>query len=213
MSMKIRLFIFLLFLSGLCVGQSDSTVRPKQQPVSYQAALSKADLAAGSKDYLTAKRFYKQALKARPGDNYAKAQIDVCDRKISNDSFMTSDWDCPCKQGKVGKQFNQQAPSLADPSYVLDISSPDSVITCAIPGVVIGVSQDTMHHILLVVVKHGKYFTSYSNLDHVSVKMGDDLKEGDKIGVPMKANGQYMLEFSIFHGKEKEDPTQYVRCH
>ena len=196
--------MLLVCVYATCFAQSDSTYRPKPQAMSYQTAISKADLAIGSKDFLTAKRFYKKALDVKPGDTYAQTQIDVCDRKLSTDGFMTSDWECPCKNAKKGG---------TPPENVLDVYSADSVISCSIPGVVIGISEDSAHHVMLVVIKHGKYFTSYSNLDHVSVKMGDDLKEGDKIGVPIKENGEYKLEFSVFHGKEKEDPMLYVRCH
>ncbi|MBE7174082.1 MAG: peptidoglycan DD-metalloendopeptidase family protein [Williamsia sp.] len=55
-----------------------------------------------------------------------------------------------------------------------------------------------------VVVKHGKYFTTYSNLDGVSVSKGQQVKRGQTIGkVAEKDAGDGDLEFLISNDRDQ----------
>lgn len=204
---RVAACILFACFSMACFAQNATAHKPA---VNYQVSLEKADLAFSNKDYLTAKRFYKQALAAHPAEKYPKEQIDKCDRKMSNGNWMTTDWDCPCMYGHILKGaspvINKNVPGS------VSISSNDSLVHCAFPGIVAAVTKDTGNHVVSVVIKHGKYFASYSNLASVHVNLGDDLNEGDIIGVPCKQNGLYLLEFAIWHGKEQEDASTYVRC-
>ena len=64
-----------------------------------------------------------------------------------------------------------------------------------------------------VMVKHGDYFTTYSNIAKVYVKKGDELKTGEQIGtIGRDSNeGGYILHFEIWRNKRKENPALWIK--
>ena len=64
----------------------------------------------------------------------------------------------------------------------ITISTPSSGVTAKsiFDGDVVGVFN--MGDGMAITIRHGKYFTTYSNLSSVSVKKGDDVKTGQSIG-------------------------------
>jgi murein DD-endopeptidase MepM/ murein hydrolase activator NlpD len=62
-------------------------------------------------------------------------------------------------------------------------------------------------------LKHGEYYSAYSNLESVSVKRGDKLKSGAQLGIVGKDSntGSYLLHFEIWEGKNKEDPEDWLK--
>jgi septal ring factor EnvC (AmiA/AmiB activator) len=64
-----------------------------------------------------------------------------------------------------------------------------------------------------VMLKHGEYYSAYSNLESVSVKRGDKLKSGAQLGIVGKDSntGSYLLHFEIWEGKNKEDPEDWLK--
>lgn len=64
-----------------------------------------------------------------------------------------------------------------------------------------------------IMVKHGDYYTTYSNIAKVYVKKGDRLKTGSALGTIGRDNnaGGYILHFEIWHNKTKENPSHWVR--
>ena len=53
-----------------------------------------------------------------------------------------------------------------------------------------------------VIVRHGKYFTSYSGLSSASVKKGQEVKMGQSLGrMGEKADGMGELDFIIMNDK------------
>lgn len=64
-----------------------------------------------------------------------------------------------------------------------------------------------------VVVKHGKYFTTYSNLESVSVSKGQQVKRGQSIGkVAEKDAGDGDLEFLISNDRDQYlNPEAWLR--
>ena len=65
---------------------------------------------------------------------------------------------------------------------------------------------------LNVIVKHGNYFTVYSNLVNVRVKQGDKVKHKDIIGkvYTEKGAGSAVLHFEIWEGMNKQNPVQWI---
>jgi septal ring factor EnvC (AmiA/AmiB activator) len=63
-----------------------------------------------------------------------------------------------------------------------------------------------------VLVKHGEYFTVYSNLQLVTVKVGDKVKTKQSIGVVYfnEKNGMAELHLEIWKNYEKLDPSQWL---
>ena len=64
-----------------------------------------------------------------------------------------------------------------------------------------------------VVIKHGKYFTTYSNLESVSVSKGQQIKRGQTIGkVAEKDAGDGDLEFLISNDRDQYlNPESWLR--
>ena len=65
-----------------------------------------------------------------------------------------------------------------------------------------------------ILIKHGEYFTVYSNLVNVTVSAGDTVYKGQKIGKVFKQNGKPnsgILNFQIWYGKEKLNPEKWIK--
>jgi septal ring factor EnvC (AmiA/AmiB activator) len=64
-----------------------------------------------------------------------------------------------------------------------------------------------------VMVKHGDYYTTYSNVAKVYVKQGQHLKTGGQIGtIGRDSNaGGHLLHFEIWHNKYKENPAVWLK--
>ncbi len=63
-----------------------------------------------------------------------------------------------------------------------------------------------------VIIKHGKYFTTYSNLSSASVSKGQEVKRGQVIGhVADKGDGDGDLEFLISNEKNNVNPELWLR--
>jgi septal ring factor EnvC (AmiA/AmiB activator) len=64
-----------------------------------------------------------------------------------------------------------------------------------------------------VMLKHGEFYSTYSNLETVSAKRGDKLKTGAQLGMVGRDinSGNYILHFEIWEGKNKEDPEEWLK--
>jgi septal ring factor EnvC (AmiA/AmiB activator) len=64
-----------------------------------------------------------------------------------------------------------------------------------------------------VMVKHGAYYTTYSNVAKVYVKQGQTLKQGGQIGTIGRDNNGtgHLLHFEIWHNKYKENPALWLK--
>ncbi|MCB0715877.1 MAG: peptidoglycan DD-metalloendopeptidase family protein [Chitinophagaceae bacterium] len=64
-----------------------------------------------------------------------------------------------------------------------------------------------------VIIRHGKYFTSYSNLSNVSVSKGQMVKTGQQIGTAgsNEAGNAGQIEFILMVGTSKVNPRPWLR--
>ncbi len=63
-----------------------------------------------------------------------------------------------------------------------------------------------------VLVKHGEFFTVYSNLEVVSVTKGQKLKVGAEVGqIHTNEEGKTELHFEVWKGNEKQNPETWLR--
>ena len=64
-----------------------------------------------------------------------------------------------------------------------------------------------------VIVKHGNYYTVYSNLRTVYVKQNDKLKRNTKIGIVADSDNKQigLLNFQIWKGTEKLNPVLWLK--
>ncbi|MCU0400508.1 MAG: peptidoglycan DD-metalloendopeptidase family protein [Algoriphagus sp.] len=64
---------------------------------------------------------------------------------------------------------------------------------------------------LTVIVKHGEYFTLYSRLKSVSVKVGQTIKAKEVIGqVASNPEGNAEVHFQVWKGLQKMDPSGWI---
>jgi septal ring factor EnvC (AmiA/AmiB activator) len=63
-----------------------------------------------------------------------------------------------------------------------------------------------------ILMNHGEYFSVYSGLEEVSVKVGDKLLSKEKIGVvfTQEVEGKTELHFEIWKGYDKYDPSKWL---
>lgn len=70
----------------------------------------------------------------------------------------------------------------------------------------------TIDDMQVVIIQHGKYFTSYSNLSSVSVSKGQDVKTGQSIGrVAANFDGVGAIDFFMSNEKGDMDPEKWLR--
>ena len=62
-----------------------------------------------------------------------------------------------------------------------------------------------------VLVQHGTYFTFYCKLGEVSVKSGDNVKTGQRLGAIDTIDGQTQLHFEVWKEKDPENPELWLR--
>jgi len=95
----------------------------------------------------------------------------------------------------------------------IDIATTKSQLAKVIyKGQVTSIFLSTNLQTASVIVKHGSYYTVYSNLVHISVKKGQAVKTGEKIGKVHKSyDGRYIFHFQIWKNKEKLNPEKWLK--
>jgi len=123
----------------------------------------------------------------------------------------------PVYQGRVISRFGkQQHPKFKD-VYInnngIDIQGQyNSVIRSVYKGVVVSIfAIPGLNN--AVMVKHGDYFTTYSNLAKVYVKTGQRIKTGAQLGSIGRdsQNGGHSMHFELWHGKQKQNPSYWLK--
>lgn len=63
-----------------------------------------------------------------------------------------------------------------------------------------------------VIIKHGSYFTVYSNLENVYVKSGDNINVKKSLGrIHTTGSGKTELHFEVWNGKTKQNPAYWLK--
>ncbi len=65
----------------------------------------------------------------------------------------------------------------------------------------------------IIIIRHGEYFTIYCNVDDTTIKEGDIVKQGQKIGSVFIPDGETngILHFQIRCGREELNPTNWLK--
>lgn len=89
-------------------------------------------------------------------------------------------------------------------------TSPGTEARSVFNGVVVSVVPITTTNIA-VIVKHGDYFTVYSNMDKVFVKQGEKVSTKEKIGaVHTNLKGITELHFEVWKEKTLQNPSKWI---
>ena len=65
----------------------------------------------------------------------------------------------------------------------------------------------------MVIIKHGDYFSVYSQLESLSVKEGQKVRQGAKLGTVAKDpySNSYELFFQIYYNKKRLNPSKWIK--
>lgn len=115
--------------------------------------------------------------------------------------------------GDIVKKFGQQAhpdvPSVTINNGGIDISGGRNARVQAIfPGEVLNVRLIPGYRQTLM-IRHGNFYTVYSNLDRVLVQVGEEVEAGATIGFT-SPNGE-ALHFELWKGKDRQNPTIWLK--
>ncbi len=148
--------------------------------------------------------------------NYKPALIPPEIKKTSAFADQKGRLMSPIYQGRVVANFGRRRhPTLKD-VYVnnngIDIKGQyNSIARSVYEGVVVSIfAIPGMNNAIMV--KHGDYFTTYSNIAQVYVKQGQAVKTGAQLGSIGRdlENGGHLLHFELWNGKQKENPAHWL---
>ncbi len=111
---------------------------------------------------------------------------------------------------KFGRQPHPFLKGIVEDNAGIRIAvAPGTKAQCVFPGVVTGVIQNG--DLRAVIVKHGDYFTVYSNLSSTNVSANQNVAAGTVIGeVGKDFDGTYTLDFQIYNGEKPVDPLGWI---
>lgn len=120
----------------------------------------------------------------------------------------------PVEKGTVTHRFGRQPhpvfKNIVEDNTGIKIAvTPGTKARCVFPGVVSTIQ--VINGSRTVFVKHGGYFTIYSNLANTFVKANQQVSAGTLIGeVGSDFDGSYTLDFQIWNGQNPVDPLGWV---
>lgn len=122
----------------------------------------------------------------------------------------------PTPQGIISSSFGKHAHPASDKIIVtnngIDIATPSGTMARSVfDGEVVSVSKITATN-NVVIIRHGEYFTVYSNLESVSVSKGAKVKTKQNIGkiYTDREENKTELHFELYQVKERKDPAQWL---
>lgn len=122
----------------------------------------------------------------------------------------------PVEDGFVYMQFGKQnipgTKLFADNDGVFIKTKVGEKVRCVAEGEVLTIFELDQYQ--AVMVKHGKYFTTYNMLNDVRVKVGDQVKAGSVLGhVAADLDGEGQLEFQVLNEKKTfQNPEKWLRA-
>jgi hypothetical protein len=95
-------------------------------------------------------------------------------------SGIRARWKCPFRDGWIKKTFAAPIRTICGPRGGFDIIGTDSTVVSASDGKV----QATFNvgDVKAIMIRNGRFFYTYSNLDTLFLKKGDTVKAGDILG-------------------------------
>ena len=163
------------------------------------------------------KEIIANAIKPVKTTTGSKTYVLTPEEKELSSSFVSNKgklpW--PIERGVISETFGiHQHPVLKKvktKNNGIDIAtSKNGEARCVFNGEVVSIASITASN-KAVIIKHGEYFTVYSNLDNVYVKKGDKVITKEFIGkVHTNLDGKTELHFQIWKGKTIQNPSSWI---
>ena len=122
----------------------------------------------------------------------------------------------PVERGVISSSFGKHVSVVSDKVTVtnngIDIATTDGAQARAVfDGEVASVTKLTGAN-TVVIIRHGEYFTVYSNLENVTVKRGDQVKTKQNLGTVHnnKTEGKTELHFELLKETNRQDPATWL---
>ena len=122
----------------------------------------------------------------------------------------------PVERGVVSSSYGKHTSSVSSKVTVtnngIDIATAENAkARCVFEGVVVSVVKPSASNIG-VIIRHGDYFTVYSQLDEAYVNRGDKVKTKQDIGKVHtdRTEGKTEIHFELRHGTETLNPSQWL---
>ena len=165
-------------------------------------------------------RAAKEASKNKTGKNTAKPDkmaLTPSEKALST-SFSANKgklpW--PVERGVISSSYGKHASAISSKVTVtndgIDIATSENArARCVFEGVVVSVVKPSASNIG-VIIRHGDFFTVYSQLDEVYVNRGDKVKTKQDIGKVHtdRSEGKTELHFELRQGTETLNPAGWL---
>lgn len=122
----------------------------------------------------------------------------------------------PVEKGVVSSSFGKHASVVSDKVVVtnngIDIAvSENSKARAVFDGMVVSVNKLTASN-TVIIIRHGDYFTVYSNIEEAAVKRGDNVKTKQNLGKihTNKMESKTELHFELLKEKDRLDPESWL---
>ena len=122
----------------------------------------------------------------------------------------------PVERGVISSSFGKHASVVSDKVTVtnngIDIATTENAQARAVfEGEVASVTKLTGSN-TVVIIRHGEYFTVYSNLENVTVKRGDKVKTKQNIGTvhTNKTENKTELHFELLKEQSRQNPANWL---
>ncbi len=157
-----------------------------------------------------------QSANPSSNNNIPRRPTKTPESTIASNNFSSSrgqlPW--PVTNGVIIKRFGKQPhPTLKSIQITnngIDIqTSANAKVRCVFPGKVVG-KQFVPGYDNMLIIKHGDYYTVYSNLKEVYVQKGDQLKSKQAIGVASQKGNVSQVHFEVWRGKERLNPASWI---
>ncbi|MFP5039779.1 murein hydrolase activator EnvC family protein [Parasediminibacterium sp. JCM 36343] len=113
--------------------------------------------------------------------------------------------------GQFGRQQIEGTKLIADNDGIFIKTTVGASVKCVAEGEVTAVMD--LDQFQAVMVKHGKYFTTYNMLSSVNVKVGDQVKSGTILGkVAADFDGDGQFEFQVLNDRKQfQNPENWLK--
>lgn len=122
----------------------------------------------------------------------------------------------PVERGVISSSYGKHASAISDKVTItnngVDIATTENAkARCVFEGVVVSVVRPSASNIG-VIIRHGDYFTVYSQLDEVYVNRGDKVSTKQNIGKVHtdRSEGKTEIHFELRHGTETLNPSIWL---